>query len=396
MNNLRKFFPIIRTKDEVLKEINQSASMTAIYYSWSPEQQQQFLDICTGVRGMKITYDPIFKEAFNPEYAPERLEHLLSQIIGKKVRILCVLPNDSTRLTDESSLLVTDIVVEFEDHSIANIEIQKIGYHFPGQRCACYSADLLLRQYRRLRSEKKKKFSYIDVKDVYTIIFFEKSTKEFHAYPDCYLHTFTQVSNSGLKLDFLQKYYLIPLDIFHESLQNNGIRNELDAWLTFLTSDEPEMIASLVDKFPQFKVMYQELYEICLNMERMMEMFSKELLELDRNTVQYMIDIMQDDIDMQKKQLEQNRNQLAQQENQLAQQENQLAQQKNQLAQQKNQLAQQKNQLAQKDAQISQLELNNQLTTLLIQDNRIQDLQRMVADSEYRDILIKEYKLDMQ
>ena len=368
MNNLRKLFPIIRTKDEVLREINQSASMVSTFYNWPPEQQQKFLDICTGVRGIKITYDPYFKEAFNPEYAPERLEHLLSQIIGKKVRILCVLPNDSTRLADESSLLITDIVVEFEDHSIANIEIQKIGYHFPGQRCACYSADLLLRQYKRLRSEQKKNFRYKDVKDVYTIIFFEKSTKEFHAYPDCYLHTFTQVSNSGLELDLLQKYYLIPLDIFKESLHNNGIRNELDAWLTFLTSDEPEMIESLLNKFPQFKVMYQELYEMCLNMERMMEMFSKELLELDRNTVQYMIDIMQDEIDEQKKQLEQKENQLAQQENQLAQ----------------------------KDTQISQLELTNQLTILLIQDNRIQDLQRMVADSAYRDMLIKEYKLDVQ
>ena len=368
MNNLRKLFPIIRTKDEVLRAINQSASMVSTFYSWTLEQQQQFLDICTGVLGVKVTYDPYFKEVFNPEYTPERLEHLLSQILGKKVRILCVLPNDSTRLADESSLLITDVVVEFEDHSIANIEIQKIGYHFPGQRCACYFADLLLRQYRRLRSEQKKDFRYKDVKDVYTIIFFEKSTEIFHAYPDCYLHTFTQTSNSGLELELLQKYYLIPLDIFKESLHNSGIRNELDAWLTFLTSDEPEIIESLLDKFPQFKVMYQELYEMCLNIERMMEMFSKELLELDRNTVRYMIDIMQDEIDKKKKQLEEKENQLVQQENQLAQ----------------------------NATQISQLKLTNQLTTLLIQDNRIQVLQRMVADSEYRDILIKEYKLNVQ
>ncbi len=41
-----------------------------------------------------------------------------------------------------------DIVVELEDGSIANVEAQKIGYAFPGQRSACYSADLLLRQYK--------------------------------------------------------------------------------------------------------------------------------------------------------------------------------------------------------------------------------------------------------
>ena len=38
---------------------------------------------------------------------------------------------------------------------------------------------------------------------------------------------------------------------------------------------------------------------MCLNLERMMDMFSKELAELDKNTVQYMIDEMQDTIDAQ-------------------------------------------------------------------------------------------------
>ncbi|MDE6847472.1 MAG: hypothetical protein K2J99_17130, partial [Lachnospiraceae bacterium] len=41
-----------------------------------------------------------------------------------------------------------------------------------------------------------------------------------------------------------------------------------------------------------------------LNVERVMEMFSKELYELDRNTVQYMIDEMQDTIDAQKDTIE--------------------------------------------------------------------------------------------
>ena len=57
-----------------------------------------------------------------------------------------------------------DIVVELQDHSLANVECQKIGYTFPGQRAACYSADLLLRQYKRVRGEKGKNFSYKDIK----------------------------------------------------------------------------------------------------------------------------------------------------------------------------------------------------------------------------------------
>ena len=70
-------------------------------------------------------------EIFNPETTPERLEKLLSLIMKQPVKILQVLPNDSTRIADEASLLVTDIVVELADHSIACVEIQKVGYIFP-------------------------------------------------------------------------------------------------------------------------------------------------------------------------------------------------------------------------------------------------------------------------
>ena len=55
--------------------------------------------------------------------------------------------------------------------------------------------------------------------------------------------------------------------------------------------------------YPEFREIYEEGYEICRNVERVMEMFSKELYELDRNTVQYMIDEMQDTIDAQRDEL---------------------------------------------------------------------------------------------
>ncbi len=34
--------------------------------------------------------------------------------------------------------------------------------------------------------------------------------------------------------------------------------------------------------------MYDDIYVMCLNVERVMNMFSKELAQLDKNTVQYM------------------------------------------------------------------------------------------------------------
>ena len=378
-NRLQQYFPILPARLELEATIRANPYLNATFESWTPEQQQEFLDFCTGERGLKILYDVFFREVFNPEYAPERLEELLSLIMRQTVKIIKVIPNDSTRIAGEASLLITDIVVELADHSVANIEIQKIGYMFPGQRSACYSADLLLRQYKRVRSAKKKSFSYKHIQKAYTIIFFERCTEEFHSFPQEYLHHFTQQSDTGLELNLLQEYFFIPLDIFRKNIQNKGIKTKLDAWLTFLTSDDPERILELLQAFPEFKALYEDIYELCRNIEEVMHMFSKELQELDRNTVQYMIDVMQDEIDASRKQLFELDEQLNE--------KNQQLNKKNQQLDEKNQQLDEINQL------LKYQEAVNHLYVLLSQGGRVEELSRAVTDELQRNQLLKEYQL---
>ena len=205
----------------------------------------------------------------------------------------------------------------------------------------------------------QKKFSYKNIQNAYTIIFFERSTKEFHQFPTEYLHYFTQKSNTGLELNLLQQYYFVPLDIFRENIQNKGIQSKLDAWLTFLTSDEPETIMELIQAFPEFKPLYEDIYELCRNVEGVMNMFSKELRELDRNTVQYMIDVMQDEIDASKKKIEE-----------------------------------QSQQITEKEQLIKQQALEKQLYTKLNEEGRHAELGRAFSDVVFREQLLKEYALN--
>lgn len=46
-------------------------------------------------------YDRFFKAIFNPDIIPGRLEEVLSLILETRVRILKVLPNESTRIAAE-------------------------------------------------------------------------------------------------------------------------------------------------------------------------------------------------------------------------------------------------------------------------------------------------------
>ena len=381
-SKLKQYFPMIREREDIKQEIYENPKLLEKYREWDEEQQEEFLDYCTGVKGVKILYDAFFKEIMNPENTPERLNELLSLLLGQSVTIKRVLPGDSTRLADEQSLLIMDILVELSDTSLANVEVQKIGYRFPGQRSACYSSDLLLRQYKRVKGEKKKAFSYKDIKSVYTIVFFETSIKEFHEYPQNYIHKFKQQSDTGLELELLQKYVFIPLDIFRGIYHNDGKSNgknsanrcwnKTEAWLTFLSTDEPEIIIELISQYPEFKEMYEEIYVMCQNVEKVMEMFSKELIQLDRNTVQYMIDEMQDTIDVQKEELEAKQETIDTQKGELEQQKATISTQKNELEEQKTTINTQKEELEAKqntiDTQKDEIEtMKQQLQSVMAQ-----------------------------
>ena len=338
-SKLKQYFPLVREREELLREIKGNPKLREIYEEWNPENREEFLDFCTGVRGMKVLYDSFFKEVMNPEYAPERLEELLCVLLKRRVRIVRILPNDSTRIADEASLLITDIVVELEDGSLANVEIQKIGYAFPGPRSACYSADILLRQYKRVRSRQGEDFSYNNIKNVWLIVIYEESPKEFRSFPDIWYHHSRQVFDSGLDLNLLQEYIMIPLDIFKRKMHNKPIETLLEAWLTFLSEEDPERIIGLIEKYPEFKAMYETLYLMCQNTERVMGMFSEELRELDRNTVKYMIEEQQREIDRQKEELNRKDEQLSQKDEQLSQKDEQLSQKDEQLIQKDEQIA---------------------------------------------------------
>lgn len=363
------YFPQIRTRKEVLEDIYANPVCAYQFEACSRELKDEILDFCTGIKGAKMTYDAFFKEILNPEVHPERLEELLSLLLEQEVHIRQILPNDSVRIAEESTLLITDIIVELEDGSLANVEIQKIGFAFPGQRGACYSADLLLRQYKRVKGLNKKKFTYKDLKTVYTVVFFEKSTPEFHLIKDQYIHRASQKFDTGLNLNMLQDYVLIPLDIYKDYKHNKTIETKREAWLSFLCDDSPGRIMEIIEKYPAFREMYGEVYEICRNVEGVMEMFSKELYELDRNTVQYMIEEQQEQLDALKKKVDE-----LNEEKRLLEEavQKETEQEKKRIEQEKKRMEHEREKLKE--------QLKREAADRAVLEKQVEDLKRMVAD----------------
>ena len=268
MTKLQQYFPMIRTKDQILEDINSNPDLKAVFESWPDFSRELFVQCCTGIRGQKILYDAFFKRIFDPEQYPERMIAFLSLLLGRKVISVKAIKNESPLVMDDASLMVFDITVVLEDGSMVNVEIQKYGYKFPGQRAACYSADLVLRQYQAMRKNDPD-VAYNRLCSTYTIILMEGSPAVFHHHPDVYIHHFTPKSDTGLELPLLQEYLFIPLDIFSKCVQDKSIssRSELEAWFTFLVAEKPEEIIELIEAFPFFKPIYEQIYQICRNME---------------------------------------------------------------------------------------------------------------------------------
>lgn len=325
-----------KSREEVLEKLRQDPVVYQDFLKLTPELREELVSFAMGVRGAKMTYDPFFKAIFNPEQTPERLEAFLSLCLGEPVTILKVMPNDSSRLTAEGSFLVMDILVCFESGALANVEIQRMGYLFPGQRCACYSSDLVMRQYSQVRSEKndrKEEFSYQDIQKVYTIVLIQQSIAEFHRFPDHYLHYAKQSFDTGLELDLLQEYLIIPLDIFLENLHNKGIQREIDGWLTFIAAEDLKDIYRLLEVRPEFEKLYREVFAFRDEMRGLIGMYSEALRILDANTAKYMVELQRQKIEEQAKQLEAKETQLEKQNSKLMEQQKKLEALQNELEQ---------------------------------------------------------------
>ena len=187
-----------------------------------------------------------------------------------------------------------DIIVELADGSITDIEMQKIGYLFPGERSSCYISDFIMRQYNRIKNQKGKHFTYRDMKPVYLIVLMEKSSSEFKEVSPHFMHREQISYDSHVNIKSLSNILYVSLDTFHKVSQN--IDTKLQAWLTFLSSAEPTDILKLVSAYPEFKEYYKDIVEFRTKPKELISMYSEALAILDHNTELYMISELQNTV----------------------------------------------------------------------------------------------------
>jgi predicted transposase/invertase (TIGR01784 family) len=351
----------IQAREKVMEQIRSDTYTYSQFVKMPLEAQQRLLEFCTGNRNLKITYEPFFQHIFSPEVHPERLTMLISAILKQKIKIIHVIPREGSRLSHDSSLVVMDILVELEDGSYVNVEIQKYGYYFPMQRSFCYGSDMLVRQYAKLKEDLGDKFTYRHMRPVYVIVLMENSPKEFRAFSGDYIHRSIFQFDTGLELGNLMNLIYIPLDIFR-SMPHNEI-GELEAWLYFLGSDEPKDINRIIEKYPFFKELYQEIVYFRYHPKELVGMYSEALAILDRNTVEFMLDDMKKeaddlrvDLNKMEAQVEELGAELYQKTAELYQKDEELSQMETELTEKELRVAELGTELAEREARVAGLD----------------------------------------
>lgn len=297
------------------------------YLKKNEEWIGRYEDFLKGRKSLPLLYDPFFKKIFNPVERRDRLSELVSCLLGQKVTVLEVFPNEDSQFL--GVMIIMDMVVLMADGSIANIEIQKISYDFQAERISCYSADLVLRQYKMITGKNESsmngssKPSYKDMRKVHTIILFENSNKSLISQVDkaLYFHVGKTQFNTGIKIELLQDFVLVSLDTFkkyrysdiregrikitdydYDSSQydepvSEKMKQDRLKYLSLFVAETPQEIERLIEIFPDLESVRRDINEYLERPGEVLSMFSEALRILDRNTAELMVDRMKDEME---------------------------------------------------------------------------------------------------
>lgn len=200
------------------------------------------------------------------------------------------------------------------------------------------------------------------MKKVYTIVLYEKTEGDFKdpMLQGAYIHHGKTRFDTSLKLNLLQEYFLIALDVFGQNGYTKSKElDDLEGWLSILTAETMADVERVIGRYPWSEPIFREMSAYVNNPEEVILMFSEALKIADRNTVKYMIEELQD----RATQAEESQKQEAK-KRKLAEENQKLAEEKQKLAEESQKQEAQMRMQAEAELQRSQEEVA-QLKALL-------------------------------
>ena len=108
---------------------------------------------------------------------------------------------------------------------------------------------------------------------------------------DIFIHHGKTIFNTGIDFHLLQEYYVIALDVFKNNKYAKE-KTELNAWLSLLTANSIDDLATLISDYPWMEKICWDMSEYLYRPKEVIGMYSQALAKADENTVNFMIEQM--------------------------------------------------------------------------------------------------------
>ena len=367
----------------IIKRVESDRELKAIWDKLSDSAKIAIIEIDSGKRVPDILNDAMFKGVFDPDSKPEWIARLISSVLGQKVTVIRSLEGTGKKPSIFSKGIILDVVVEFEDGTIADVEIQRKGIRMPPKRGAMYSGELVRRQYAANEGEDLSSVDYDRVHPVHMIIIMEESLDILKSNANC-VHHFRQSSDTGLvsseAFELLQYYHFICLDVFKS--ERPHMARALEKWLEFLSIRQIDDMMWFLSDNPEFAEIYQKSVDMLKDREALLTMFQSVFNHEDvagsiNLTNESAIKRMTKEIDQKNTRIREQEDQINTQETKIHAQESQLHAQETQIQTQESQIREQQIQIHTQGTQIQEQE-----TQLHVQETQLWEKETQLREQE--------------
>lgn len=243
------------SQDEAKQRLTKDYILKAQFSAFGKEYQKILLEFEKGIKPLPMYLDGFFDYCIGNPSNMDTTSILLSDILGCKVTITEQL-DDVINVTDKLNYYTVRYAIKFENESMADLVLMKMDFTPSEEMLECIQANNTISQYNRLKQIKGSHFRFDLLRPCYTVIFTEKSLqnvkKQDKINDFCVWHDNKTFSQGAPSLS-----HLIMLS-YEDYLRSKGKKNSnLDAWMTFLTSNDPSDALQLATIFPHFAEIYK-------------------------------------------------------------------------------------------------------------------------------------------
>lgn len=234
----------VRDRESVLDELGEDRDLWELFEGLPKVLKGEFLSFCAGEAGVRVWYELMFEQIFHPDWHKKRLEKLLSVVFGVDVTLLKAvfcgrdwafadggrfMVQASVKLHDGTKRVFVLVLIDCE------LECELGGDGLEG--ADGYKDD----------EDKDKSLMKLGITD-----------------------------GIGRKLMSGTECVMVPLGRVRDMISERGIHSELDAWLSFLACDDLVHIREVVEKYPQFLPLYQDIADLRDDLAQALLVFLRE------------------------------------------------------------------------------------------------------------------------